>query len=63
MSDIRILPLVPLKNTVIFPILAYPVKLVQERTVQAVDAALGGDGEWCFCIENAGLTDPFKRIV
>ena len=48
MSDIRILPLVPLKNTVIFPILAYPVKLVQERTVQAVDATLGGDGDWLF---------------
>ena len=62
MSDTRILPLVPLKNTVIFPILAYPVKLVQERTVQAVDAALGGDGELAvFALKDAEVDRPLQE--
>ncbi len=59
MSDIRILPLVPLKNTVIFPILAYPVKLIQQRTVMAVDAALGSDGELAvFTLKDAEVDRP-----
>ena len=62
MSDIRILPLVPLKNTVIFPILAYPVKLVQERTVLAVDAALGGAGELAvFALKDAEVDRPLQE--
>ena len=62
MSDIRILPLVPLKNTVIFPILAYPVKLVQERTVLAVDAALGGGGELAvFALKDAAIDRPLQE--
>ena len=43
MSDIRTYPLVPLKNTVIFPILAYPVSVVRDSTVRAVDAALADE--------------------
>ena len=62
MPDIRIVPLVPLKNTVIFPILAYPVKLVQERTVLAVDAALGGEGELAvFALKDAEVDSPLQE--
>ena len=59
MSDIRILPLVPLKNTVIFPILAYPVSVVKERTVRAVDAALAEIGELAvFALKDAEVEQP-----
>ena len=59
MSDIRILPLVPLKNTVIFPILAYPVSVVKERTVRAVDAALAEIGEMAvFTLKDAEVEQP-----
>jgi ATP-dependent Lon protease len=40
MSDVRVLPIVPLKNTVIFPILAYPVSIVRDQTIRAVEYAL-----------------------
>ena len=37
MSDIRVLPIVPLKNTQIFPIFAYPVSIVRDQTIRAVE--------------------------
>lgn len=44
MADIRTVPMVPLKKTVIFPILAYPVSVVKDSTVKAIDAALSDQG-------------------
>lgn len=44
MADIRTVPIVPLKKTVIFPILAYPVSVVKDSTVKAIDAALADNG-------------------
>jgi len=44
MADIRTGPMVPLKKTVIFPILAYPVSVVKDSTVKAIDAALSDEG-------------------
>ena len=44
MADIRTVPMVPLKKTVIFPILAYPVSVVKDSTVKAIDAALSDEG-------------------
>ena len=43
MSDIRTYPLVPLKDTVIFPIMAYPVSIVSESTAKAVETAMGDE--------------------
>ena len=62
MADIRTLPLVPLKNTVIFPILAYPVSVVKESTVRAVDAALSEEGVLAvFTLQDAEVDSPLTE--
>jgi ATP-dependent Lon protease len=62
MSDIRVLPVVPLKNTVIFPILAYPVSVVKERTVRAVEAALNEGGALAvFTLKDSEVDVPIQE--
>lgn len=62
MAEIRTLPLVPLKNTVIFPVLAYPVSVVKESTVRAVDAALLDDGAMAvFTLRDPEVDSPLTE--
>ena len=59
MADIRTVPLVPLKKTVIFPILAYPVSVVKDSTVKAIDAALSDQGVLAvFALKDTEVESP-----
>ena len=43
MSERQILPVVPLRSTVIFPGLAVPIGVGREATLRAIEAAARGD--------------------
>jgi ATP-dependent Lon protease len=39
----RVLPLVPLRETVIFPEMIVPLQVGREKSVRALDTSVGGD--------------------
>jgi len=53
------LPVLPLKNTVLFPFLFAPLSVGRPGSVAAVEAALGGEEKTLLCVaQRNGETDP-----
>lgn len=42
-GEIRELPILPIKNNVIFPVLAFPISVGRAKTIAAVERALDED--------------------
>ena len=61
----KTLPVLPLKNTVLFPYLLMPLSVGRSASLAAVQAALGngGQGDHSCCPERPGSRDcPARRI-
>ena len=43
MSRIQTLPMLAIRNTVIFPVLAFPINVGREKSLQSVNTAMGGE--------------------
>jgi ATP-dependent Lon protease len=55
----RVLPLVPLRDLVVFPSQVLPLFVGRERSVAAIEEAMAGDHELLLAAQkNAGLSDP-----
>jgi ATP-dependent Lon protease len=60
-GEIRDLPILPIKNNVIFPVLAFPISVQRPKTIAAVEKALSGDRMMAiFSQKDANVQEPEK---
>jgi ATP-dependent Lon protease len=59
-TEIRTLPVLPIKNTVLFPYLLMPLSVGRERSVKAIEAAAASEDKTLFVVaqKDAQVEDP-----
>src|SRR6476620_3830037 len=63
MSERQILPVLPLRGTVIFPGLTVPISVGREASVRAVEAAMKGDHRIFAVAQREDVEKPSPKVL